>query len=448
MDGEALLALAARVAAQAEPGEQLEAFVGQSRSTSVKAYNGEVEAFTSAESAGIGIRVIVDGRTGFASAGTLDAGIVADTLAEARDNARFSEPDEWAGLAVADGVSFIDQPLWFDEVIEFDTQAKIDFAIELERRVRAGDPRITGVRVASFADSAGVHAVATSTGIADWGRGTFCSLSVTALASDGKETCVGGGFDLARQPHLLDLDRAAADAVRRATAMLGATKPPSQRMRIIFEPRMAGALLGVVAGTLNGDAVLKKRSPFADRRGEMIASPLLTLVDDPTDARSIGADRTDGEGLACRRNALIVGGSLAGFLHDSYTGRRSGTASTGSAVRGVRSLPGPGAQALAVQPGSRSLAEIVASCDEAIVVRSMTGMHSGINAISGDFSVGIDGHRVRHGELAEPVREATIGSTLQRLLTDLVEVGSDLEWQPGGTGATTLVIDDVTVSGS
>ena len=78
----------------------------------------------------------------------------------------------------------------------------------------------------------------------------------------------------------------------------------------------------------------------------------------------------------------------------------------------------------------------------------MTGLHSGVNAVSGDFSVGAEGLMIRDGALAEPVREVTIASTLQRLLLDIVEVGGDLEWLPGGTGSATLVIDDVTLGGT
>ncbi len=114
---------------------------------------------------------------------------------------------------------------------------------------------------------------------------------------------------------------------------------------------MAATILGLAGGTLTGERVLKGRSPFADRLGEAIASPLLTLVDDPTNPASLAADSHDGEGLACRRNLLIVDGVLQQFLHNSYTGRRAGLASTGSAVRGYRSTPGVGCQALLVVPG-------------------------------------------------------------------------------------------------
>jgi PmbA protein len=442
-----LIAIAARVAERAAPGEQIEAYVAWGTSTSVRAYAGEVEAFTSAESRGIGIRVVVDGRQGFAHAGTLDEDVLAETLAEARDNARFAEPDEWNGLAVPDGVPAVPQALWHDEVLRFPAEEKIRLAIELERRVRNGDPRISGVRPAVFADSAGAAAVVTSTGIRAAGRGTACSLSVSALASADGETTTGYGVDVARTPDGLDLERAAEDAVERATRLLGATQPASGRTAIVLEPRLASSLLGIVAGMCSGERVLKGRTPFAGRVGERIASPLLTLVDDPTDPASFGAESHDGEGLACRRTPLLLDGVLQGFLQNAYTGRRSGTASTGSAVRGTSSVPAVGAQALALAPGAGSLDELVAGVDDGILVQSFAGLHSGVNAVSGDFSVGVEGLRIRSGVVGEPIREATVASTVQRLLTGVVAVGSDLTRLPDGTSACTLVIDDVSLSG-
>jgi PmbA protein len=211
---------------------------------------------------------------------------------------------------------------------------------------------------------------------------------------------------------------------------------------------LAATIMGIVGGTLGGDAVSKRRSPFADRVGDVIASPLVSLIEDPTDARSFSADTHDGEGLACRPTALITEGVLQGFLHNTYTARRLGATSTASAVRGVRSTPGVGAVALQLAPGSHSAEALLASVDLGIFVQSFSGLHSGVNAISGDFSVGVDGLMIRNGALAEPIREATLGSTIQRLLTDIIAVGSDLEWLPGGYGAATLVIDGVTLSGS
>ena len=442
-----LIDVARRVAGMAGPGEEIEAFVARGRSVTAKAYDGEIESFTSAASAGIGVRVVRGERLGFAYAGTLDEAAVLDTLAEARDNAAFGEPDEHNGVARPDGVVAPVIDLWRDEVVAFPDDRRIELALELERAILAADPRIAGVRSATYSDSAGEAAVATSTGIATTGSATTCRLAATALARDGDETQTGFGVDIARRPDDLDIDRVVANAVERATRLLGATKATTQRLAVVFEPRMAAMLLNVVSDTLCGDAVLKGRSPFADRVGEVIASPRLTLVDDATDERSLAADSHDGEGLATRRTPLVGAGVLLGFLHDSYTGRRSGTGSTGSALRGVRSTPLPAAQALAVVPGPVGHDELVAGIDRGLLVQAMRGMHSGINTVSGDFSVGVEGLMIRDGSLAEPVREVTIASSLQRLLLDIEAVGAELEWLPGGDGMATLVVGDVTLSG-
>lgn len=447
-DEDEMLEVAAKVAAEARGGEQVEAFVGSSTSTSVRVHGGEIESLTQATTAGIGVRVVQGGRQGFAYAGSLDPAVIGEVLAEARDNAAYAQPEHWVGLAEPDGVAPPDVDLWRDGLASMPTERKVELALELEAAVRARDPRVVGVRVAQWGDGSGVGAVATSTGIAVAGRSTFCHLSVQALAEDGDEVKTGYGVSVGREPSDVDLDEAADDAAERATGLLGAVQPASGTVTLVLEPRMAATVVGVVAGTLNGESVLKGRSPFADRVGEQIASPLLTLVDDPTDPVSLGADSHDGEGLATRRVPLIEGGVLQGFLHNTMTGRRAGVPSTASAVRGFRSTPGVGAQALAVAPGNGTLDDLVAGVDHGVLVQSMTGLHSGVNPVSGDFSVGVEGLMVRGGARAEPIREATVASTLQRLLLDVSAVGGDREWTPGGTGAVALVIPGVTLSGT
>jgi PmbA protein len=443
-----LLDIAARIADLARPGEQVEAYVARGTSTSVKAYGGEVESLTQASSAGVGVRVVVDHREGFAYAGTLDEAVVLDALADARDNATFAQPDEHNGLAEPDGVEPPVLDLWREGLVSVPTDRKVELALELERATTSRDPRVTGVRVASCSDSRGEAAIATSTGIRAYGRATSCHLSVQALAVQDGETQIAGGLSIGRDLGDLDVDEAADDAVLRSTRLLGSTKPATQRVTLVLEPRMTATILGIVGGMLNGSAVIKGRSPFGDRVGEQIASPLLTFVDDPTDLRSLGADEFDGEGLAHRRNELVVDGVLQGFLHNTYTGRRSGTASTGSAARGFSSTPGVSAQAVAVRPGRGTHEELLASVDSGLLVTSMAGLHSGVNPVSGDFSVGVEGLMVRGGALAEPIREATVASAVQRLLLDISAVGGDLEWLPDGTGGVTLVVPDVALSGS
>jgi PmbA protein len=216
-----------------------------------------------------------------------------------------------------------------------------------------------------------------------------------------------------------------------------------------LDRRVTATLLGILSGTLSGEEVVKGRSLFAGRIGEQVGVGELTLVDDPTNPLAYGASEFDAEGLACRRNALISKGELSGFLYNTYAANLAGTSSTGSAVRGgFRTTPGVGAQALYLEPGTRDQSEIISLVGDGFLVQSITGVHSGVNPVSGDFSVGAEGLMIRGGELAEPVREVTIASTIQRMLQHVVAIGSDIEWLPGAATGVTLAIDEISLSGS
>jgi PmbA protein len=319
-------------------------------------------------------------------------------------------------------------------------------ALELERAARA-DARIVGIESADYSDSIVELALATSTGLRGAERETSCWLSVYSLASDGDETTTGFGFSVGRGPSELDVARAGGDAIARATRMLGATKPSTDRVTVVFDPWVTAQLLEIIGFTLTGDAVIKGRSLFANRVGELVASPLVTFTDDPTDVRAFGASRLDGEGLACRPTTLIDNGVLRGFLHNSYTARRMGVRSTASAVRGAKSTPGVGLHAAALTPGASTREQLIASVDRGVLVQEVTGLHSGVNPVSGDFSTGAEGMLIADGTLGAPIREFTIASTIQKMLHDIAAVGCDVEQFPMSASGVTLVVRDVTMSG-
>ncbi|MCU1501792.1 MAG: peptidase family protein [Ilumatobacteraceae bacterium] len=447
-EGSELLEIADKVIAQATAGEQVEAYVSRDSETAVRVYEGNVEHFVSAQSEGIGIRVIRDGRTGFAYAGTLDQDAVASALAEARDNVAFGTPDEWAGLAEPDGVDIVDQDLWSDELAAFATDRKIELAKELERLTLTADSRVR-VDDANYEDVASETAVATTTGIRRSGRENGCYVVVSTLADDGDEAHSGFGFSVGRSPDLFDLHKAARDAADRATRLLGATKPTSRRLTVVLDPYVTASFLSIIGGTLNGESLAKGRSLFKDRLGDEVASPLVTLVDDPTNPLAYTATDIDGEGLAARRNSLIEGGVLRSFVHNSYSARRAGTRSTGNAVRGgFKGTPGVGCLALQLAPGTRDQAALIADVSDGVLVQSVQGLHSGVNPVSGDFSVGASGLLIANGQLGGPVREFTIASTLQRMLLDVVEVGGDVDWLPMRAAGVSLAIRDLTMSGA
>ncbi len=440
-----LLAIGDRIVALARPGEQVEVVVGRSTSTEVRVYDGDVEQLATATSAGIGVRVVSDHRQGFAYAGSLDDDVMAETLAEARDNATFATEDEWLGLAEPDGVPVPSLDLYRESSTS--TEAKIDLALALEKALRASDARITGVDSADFADGVSEGAVVTTTGIRSLSRDASCYVSASCVATSGDDTQTGFGFSVGRTTEDLDIEAAAADASRRATRLLGATKPSSGRVTIVFDPYVTAQFLGIIGSTLSGEAVLKGRSLFADRLGDEVAAGALTLIDDATNPLAYSASETDGEGLASRRNVLIDGGRLQQFVHNAYTARRSDTTSTANAVRGFSSTPSVGCRALSLAPGTRLQPELLAAVGSGVLISSVSGLHSGVNPVSGDFSTGAEGLRITGGALGEPLREFTIASTLQRMLAEVAEVGADVEWLPMRSAGVSLVVHDVTISG-
>ena len=437
-----LQAIADRIVADAKGDEQIEVHVSRQNETDIRTYQGEIEHFVSAQSAGVSVRVIKDGRTGTSHAGTLDETALREVLAEARENATFAGVDEWAGLADPDGVAVVPQELWDEVLAAFPTEKKIDIALELERRAVAADPRLR-IDSSNYADGASEDAFASTKGIRGSYRSNSCYASVEVLADDNGETQTGWSYALGKNPGEFDLQDAATKAAQRATRLLGAVKPKSQRTTVVLDPMVTAQFLGIIGSTLNGEAVVKGRSMFANRLGETVASPLITLIDDPTDSRAYTAAELDSDGLAARRNVLINGGQLMMFVHSAYSARRAGTKSTGNAVGS-----GVGCLALQLVPGTQSQEQLIAGITEGVLIDSVQGLHSGVNPISGDFSTGATGLMIRNGRTAEPVREFTIASTLQRMLQDVLAVGNDVDWLPMRAAGLSLVISDVTVSGA
>jgi PmbA protein len=204
---------------------------------------------------------------------------------------------------------------------------------------------------------------------------------------------------------------------------------------------------------LCADAVQRGRSPFAGRLGDEIASSALAVADDGVVPEGLASAPFDGEGTPRRRTELIGGGRLRAYLHDAYTARRDGgdTESTGNAARGsYRSAPSVSTSNLVVEPGEASRDDLLREAGEGVYVTEVAGLHSGVNPVSGTFSVGAAGRRIKGGELADPVREFTIASDLVAMLSAVAASGSESRWVPFGGSVRTppLLISEMTVSGS
>ena len=443
--------LAARVVGWAEGDEGVEAFAVHSVDTSVTAFDGEVESLSSSETRGVGVRVVLDGRMGFASTSDVSEDGLRYALSEARSNAALGTPDP--GNVLPAPAAFEPLPSIFVAGLEsVPAAAKVAAALELERLTRAAH-LVAAVDTATYGDSRSAVAIVSTTGVAAEYARTDVYAYVSAVARGDDDTQTGLGLTQARAFDGIDLGAAAHEAAVRATRLLGARKPATARVPVVFDPLVTASFLGVLASALTAEAVQKGRSLFADRVGEAVAQQAFSLVDDGRLADGPAAAPFDDEGVPTRRTPVVENGVLRCFLHSTETAARAGdgAVSTGNAARsGFNSSPGVAASNLFLDGVAVPPAEILARGEGGLYVQDVSGLHSGTNPVSGEFSVGATGLWIRDGGLAEPVREVTVSSTLVEMLLGITALGDDRRFFPfgGSFGGATALVAEMTVAGA
>lgn len=453
-DGDDLLKVAGRAIERAKAcgADEADAFVSRAIEFEVKVADGSIVTLTQAGSKGLGLRVFVGKRLGFCSSSDFSRDSINQAVERAVALAREAGEDPHNGIAEIEPGQGVADPagdaldLFDPAVVELSTEDKIGWAHEMEQAARAADRRVTKFRDSGVATTVSSSALVTSHGLVRQMRRTGISVWCNPIAVRDGELQTEWWFD--SRTHLADLEAVVSvgrTAGLRAARMLGAKPIKTQRVPVIFEPQMAAGLLSGMLGALNGDMVYKKASFLTDKLGETIASTELTVVDDPHLPRGTASAPFDGEGRPTVRKAVVERGVLNTFLYDTYTARKAGTESTANARRGYSSLPHVGAFNLLVEGGRDQPADIVGGVPRALIVTR--GLGRGVNTVSGEYSRGANGLWVENGEVVHPVQEVTIAGDFLDMLRKVDAVGTDFTLR-GSTGAPTLRVAEMTVSGS
>jgi PmbA protein len=426
-----------------------EAYAAETARREVRAHGGEVESLTAATQRGVGVRAWIGGRVGYGFGTDLSPEGLAALAARAAAAARAADEDEFAGPpggGEAPPLAGLRDPAF----AEWPTERAAELALAVERAALESDRRVAGVEQAVYFDSAERVAIASSAGAGGEYETSSSYAYAQALAEGeaGRET--GLGFGLARGPAGLDPAAIGREAATRATEMIGSGKPRSQACPVVLDPTVAASFAALLGKALGADAVQRGRSPLAGRLGEEVAGTAFVLRDDGLDPEGFASAPIDAEGTPRRRTALIEGGRLRAYLYDAYTARRGGADSTANAGRsGYRAPPAVAASNLIVSPGELSLEELLREAGDGVLINDVAGLHSGVNPVSGDFSIGASGRAIRGGEAAEPLREFTIAGDLIAMLRAVRAAGAEPRWVPfgGSVSAPPLLIGEMTVSG-
>jgi PmbA protein len=411
----------------------------------------EVDFVSQAREHTLGIRALVRGDGGFQSAVTstsdLSDAAVERMAGEAVALGRATAADPHAGIP-DDGFA-TDAPelgLFDPADLDIEVDAHIAEAFAAEHAARETDPRISNSEGSQIGSGHMRVAYGNSAGFfGSYDMGSH-SLFSEPLAIEGGAKQRDYWMTAARRRSALEAPASVGRrAAERALRRLGARPVPTCEAPVIFDPVTAPSLLGHIAACVNGYSVYRQTSFLAERRGDEIASELVTVLDDGRLPGGLGSKPFDGEGQATRRNVVVERGRLASFLLDSYSARKLGSESTGNAARGAGSLPTAAPTNLWLEPGDADLDQIIADTGRGLLVTELIGM--GFNPVTGDYSRGAAGLWIEDGEIAFPVEEITIAGNLADMLKRIDAVGSDLTWL-GRIASPSVRIANMTIAGT
>ncbi len=431
-------------AQSADTGAEL--FLSRSTDRVLARREGARESVETAESFGAGVRVVRGGRAGFASAGAADRETLRALWRLAVEQLPHAEPEAGRDLAapVPDAADpALAASLW-DESLFGRSWAELEARLAVAEEAASGGGKARVLR-AELTEVRGETVVANTRGVFASERGASVSVAAFSAAEDGAQTQVGEGWRASRRFDELDFAAAGAESARRALAALGARRTKAGRRAVLFEPWVGVEFLEVFSDLLSAEEVQGGRSLLAGRLGTTVASPLVTLRDDPRRRGGPASARFDDEGVATRDKALIERGVLREFFHDSATAAREGRASNGCGYRGSFSgLPGPGPSNMFLAPGALTRDAVIAGTKEGLLVLEVLGTHM-VDPVSGEFSVGVSGLEVSKGALGRPFKGAMLAGNLLDLLARVDAVADDLVFH-GGIGAPTFRVSALDVA--
>lgn len=424
-----------------------EVVIYESSEFSVSVRLNEVETLKDAFSQEMGLRVIYEGRQATVSTSDLSKEAVDRLVDEALELARATSVDEQLTLPDPAELAhdFEDLKLYDNTFNSISTDEKIDMALRAERAAREADPRVVNFEGGGFDAVAGATIMANSLGFSGAYEGTAFSLATVPIAQEAGKMQRDYWYDTKRR--FADLESAEAigrKATARTVRKLGARKIRTVQVPVVFDPLTAASLLGNIFQAVSGDSIIRKSSFLIGQVGELIASPLLSVIDDGTIPGALGSRPFDGDGLPTRRTLVLEKGVLKSYLLNTYTAHKLGLKSTGNSSRGTTGAPSVGSNNLFIEAGLSDPMEIIGSVKNGFYVTELIGF--GVNIVTGDYSRGASGIWIENGELTYPVEEVTIASNLKQMLKGIEMVGSDLEFR-GRVAAPTLKIDSMTVSG-
>ena len=407
-----------------EAGAQADLIIDTAQSLSLKANQGELEEHKVSSSQIFGLRVIKDGSVGSAYSEADDEVALSSIVEQALINASFTAPDEHENILDNQQKLTSDDSL-LCPLDESSIEDKISLTLELEKALLSKS-KIKNVPYNGVTDALAQRHVFSTAGLSASLRQRSVATWAYALAEDGEKNAMEGYGQLARRFDALDSKFIISTVYDQCMAMLEGAPVASGHYDVIFDTECQDNLFDTFAMALSGKSAKDGINPWRDSIGKVVADPRLQLSDSPRLTEGFGYALFDSEGTATANTPLIVDGKLQTLLHNSATASYFGGQTTGHATRGPKSSLSTSSHQLTIAKGSDSLSSLQSG--SYIEITNLTGLHSGANAISGDFSFGASGYLCKDGQRTQAIRGITVAGNFYKMLTKITAIGDVQNW--------------------
>lgn len=429
---------------------EYEAYYSSGKSFSVKIYNGEVDDYKNSTGLGLSFRAVHNGQMGYSYTENFDESSVDMLLDELIDNASTLERDTLEYIFEG-SPEYKDINNYKGELEKVEVAKKIEFAKVLEAEAKALDERVASVNYCLYGEGVGERIIVNSKGLKlhDKGDDAYCYVAV--VVREGKDTKTGSAFAISQSFEDFDPKALAKEAVDEAVSLLGAKPVKSGNYDVIIRNKTFASMLGAMSGVFSAEAVEKGLSKFAGKIGEEVAVKGLNIIDNPHLQNGGSTKSFDDEGVATKVKRVVENGVLNSYLHNLKTAKNMGVESTGNGQKGsYKASINIAPFNFYIEPHKKSLDELKKELGTGLLLIEFGGLHSGLNGISGDFSLLTSGYYIENGEIVKPVNQITIAGNYFEMLKNIDTIGGDLKFNLPGVatiGAPSILICNMKIAG-
>lgn len=426
---------------------ECEIYFSDGESISISVYEGEVEKYNLAKSFGLSFRGKIGGKMGYSYTEILDEAAVDMLINSAKNSANLIENDDETFIYGGDKI-YSEVKTYSEELENVNPGEMIDLALDLEKEAKNYCDKVVNINGCKISYSSSNYGIYNSKGLELTNKDNILTSYVVPVVQDESGKNDGVGYVVASSLDEVKPKEIAAQGVEEALSKLGGKSIPSGTYNTIIYNEAMVQLLETFAGTFSADAAQKGLSLLKGKEGEMIASPIVTIVDDPLMDGGLASAPFDDEGVATCTKELVYEGKLNTLLHNLKTANKQGVKSTGNGFKAsYASSVGVSESNLYLRKGEKSLEDLMNTINEGVIITDLAGLHSGANTVSGDFSLAAKGFYVENGKKTFPVEQITLAGNYFDLLKNITDIGNDLKFPMSNVGSPSVIVKELSIAG-